>query len=93
MALDGVTRLTEACDSFQGFMIFHSAGGGTGSGFQAMLSEWLDTLYYKKCILDFAIYPSLKVIILIIIKSTAKFISSEILQRGKIKDKSKVLSK
>ena len=43
---------------FQGFLIFHSFGGGTGSGFASLLMERLSVDYGKKSKLEFAIYPS-----------------------------------
>jgi len=45
----------------QGFLIFHSFGGGTGSGFGALLLERLSTDYAKKCKLEFAVYPAPRV--------------------------------
>jgi len=42
----------------QGFEIFHSFGGGTGSGFGALLLEKLAVEYGKKTKLQFAVYPS-----------------------------------
>jgi len=55
--------LTDAdnCSSLQGFLIFHSFGGGTGSGFGALLLERLSTDYGKKCKLEFAVYPAPRV--------------------------------
>ena len=52
---------TDNCSSLQGFLIFHSFGGGTGSGFGSLLLERLSTDYGKKCKLEFAIYPSPRV--------------------------------
>jgi tubulin alpha len=46
------------CSSLQGFLIFHSFGGGTGSGFGALLLERLSVDYGKKCKLEFAVYPA-----------------------------------
>ena len=43
---------------FQGFLIFHSFGGGTGSGFTALLMERLSVDYGKKSKLEFCIYPA-----------------------------------
>src|SRR3569833_1793011 len=48
-------------NSLQGFLIFHSFGGGTGSGFGALLLERLSTEYGKKCKLEFAVYPAPRV--------------------------------
>lgn len=42
-------------------MIFHSFGGGTGSGFGALLLERLSTEYGKKSKLEFSVYPSPRV--------------------------------
>lgn len=46
------------CKSLQGFLVFHSFGGGTGSGFGALLQERLATEYGKKVKLEFAVYPA-----------------------------------
>jgi tubulin alpha len=42
-------------------LIFHSFGGGTGSGFGALLLERLSTEYGKKSKLEFSVYPSPRV--------------------------------
>jgi tubulin alpha len=39
-------------------MIFHAFGGGTGSGFGALLLEHLSSEYGKTSKLEFAVYPS-----------------------------------
>ena len=49
---------TDACSGLQGFLIFHSFGGGTGSGFTSLLMERLSLDYGKKSKLEFAIYPA-----------------------------------
>ncbi|GAA93509.1 uncharacterized protein L969DRAFT_52136 [Mixia osmundae IAM 14324] len=56
--LDRLRKLADACSGLQGFFVFHSFGGGTGSGFGALLLEKLSTDYGKKSKLEFAIYPS-----------------------------------
>uniref|UniRef100_A0A8C0DUL2 Tubulin alpha 8 n=1 Tax=Balaenoptera musculus TaxID=9771 RepID=A0A8C0DUL2_BALMU len=48
----------DACSGLQGFLIFHSFGGGTGSGFTSLLMERLSLDYGKKSKLEFAIYPA-----------------------------------
>jgi len=58
VVLDRVRKLTDACTGLQGFLVFHSVGGGTGSGFGALLLERLSINYGKKSKLDFCIYPS-----------------------------------
>ncbi|KAK4943322.1 alpha-tubulin [Elasticomyces elasticus] len=45
-------------DVWLGFLIFRSIGGGTGSGFGALLLERLAAEYGKKSKLEFAVYPS-----------------------------------
>ena len=39
-------------------MIYHSFGGGTGSGFTSLLLERLGLEYGKKAKLEFSIYPA-----------------------------------
>jgi len=57
-ALDRIRKLTENCTGLQGFFVFHSVGGGTGSGFASLLLERLSVDYGKKSKLDFCVYPS-----------------------------------
>jgi len=38
LCLDKVRKLADQCTNLQGFMIFHSVGGGTGSGFASLLA-------------------------------------------------------
>jgi tubulin alpha len=42
----------------QGFIVYHSFSGGTGSGFAARLLECINRDYPKKTKIEFAIYPS-----------------------------------
>ena len=56
--LDRVRKLAENCTSMQGFFIFRSFGGGTGSGFASLLMERLSVDYGKKSKLEFSIYPA-----------------------------------
>merc|ERR1712072_688185 len=41
-----------------GFLVFHSFGGGTGSGFGALLLERLSVDYGKKSKTEFAVFPA-----------------------------------
>jgi tubulin alpha len=61
LVLDGIRRQAEQCSSLQGFLISHSVGGGTGSGFTSLLMEELSDNYAKKCKVEFAIYPAPRV--------------------------------
>jgi tubulin alpha len=56
--LDKVRRLADNCSGLQGFFVFHSFGGGTGSGLGALLLEHLSTDYGKKSKLEFCVYPA-----------------------------------
>lgn len=53
-----VRREADLCCSLQGFLVFHSFGGGTGSGFTSLLMEKLSDGYGKKSKLEFAVYPA-----------------------------------
>lgn len=48
----------DPCTGLQGFLVFHSFGGGTGSGFSSLLMERLSVDYGKKSKLEFAVYPA-----------------------------------
>lgn len=56
--MEKVRRLADNCTGLQGFFIFHSFGGGTGSGFGALILERLSTDYGKKSKLEFSVYPA-----------------------------------
>eukprot|EP00088_Acartia_fossae_P012604 TRINITY_DN1650_c2_g1_i2.p1 TRINITY_DN1650_c2_g1~~TRINITY_DN1650_c2_g1_i2.p1 ORF type:complete len:451 (+),score=87.38 TRINITY_DN1650_c2_g1_i2:53-1405(+) len=58
VTLDRIRRLSDQCSGLQGFLIFHSFGGGTGSGFASLLMERLSVDYGKKSKLGFSIYPA-----------------------------------
>ncbi|XP_016385189.1 tubulin alpha chain isoform X2 [Sinocyclocheilus rhinocerous] len=58
LVLDRTRKLADQCTGLQGFLIFHSFGGGTGSGFTSLLMERLSVDYGKKSKLEFAIYPA-----------------------------------
>ncbi|KAG0429375.1 hypothetical protein HPB47_023690 [Ixodes persulcatus] len=58
LVLDRIRKLADACTGLQGFLIFHSFGGGTGSGFTSLLMERLSVDYGKKSKLEFSIYPA-----------------------------------
>jgi tubulin alpha len=58
VTMEAIRKQTEKCGGLQGFFLFHSVGGGTGSGFGALLLDRLSVEYGKKPKLDFCIYPS-----------------------------------
>jgi len=51
-------KTVEECDFAQGFMLFHSMGGGTGSGLLSFICEQLLNEFPKKSRVQFSIYPS-----------------------------------
>ncbi|XP_023026246.1 tubulin alpha chain [Leptinotarsa decemlineata] len=56
--MDRIRKLSDQCEGLQGFLLFHSFGGGTGSGFTSLLMERLVADYGKKSKLEFAVYPA-----------------------------------
>ncbi|VDK43533.1 unnamed protein product [Anisakis simplex] len=58
VCMDRIRRVAENCKALQGFLVFHSSGGGTGSGFTALLMERLSIDYGKKAKLEFCIFPA-----------------------------------
>lgn len=58
VTLDRIRKLADQCTGLQGFLIFHSFGGGTGSGFTSLLMERLSIEYGRKPKLEVVVYPS-----------------------------------
>ncbi|XP_066302416.1 tubulin alpha-1C chain-like [Branchiostoma lanceolatum] len=58
LVLDRIRKLADQCTGLQGFLIFHSVGGGTGSGFTSLLLERLSMDYSKMSKLEFSVYPA-----------------------------------
>ncbi|ORD94656.1 TBA [Enterospora canceri] len=60
-ALNAIRKIVDQCNGLQGFLIFHSFGGGTGSGFGALLMAELSKEFGKKSKLEFSVYPAPKI--------------------------------
>ena len=58
LVLERIRKVADQCSGLQGFLIFHSFGGGTGSGFSSLLMERLSMDYGKKSKLQFSVYPA-----------------------------------
>ena len=58
VTVDKIRRMADQCTGLQGFLVFHSFGGGTGSGFASLLMERLSVEFGKKSKLGFSIYPA-----------------------------------
>ncbi|CEF62916.1 Alpha tubulin-like protein [Strongyloides ratti] len=56
--MDRIKRVADNCSGLQGFLVFHSFGGGTGSGFTSLLMERLSVDFGKKAKLEFSVYPA-----------------------------------
>lgn len=57
-ALDRIRKLADNCSGLQGFLVFSSVGGGTGSGLGSLLLDRISCDYGKKSKLGFTVYPS-----------------------------------
>ena len=53
LCLDRIRKLADNCTGLQGFLVFNSVGGGTGSGLGSLLLERLSVHYGKKSKLGF----------------------------------------
>ncbi|VDL94011.1 unnamed protein product [Schistocephalus solidus] len=58
LVVDRIRKLADQCTGVQSFVIFHSFGRGTGSGFTSLIMERLSVHQRKKPNLEFAIYPA-----------------------------------
>ncbi|KAF9579975.1 tubulin alpha 1 [Lunasporangiospora selenospora] len=56
--MDRLRKEADDCKNLQGFLLFHSFGGGTGSGLGSLIMERLSIDYGKKSKLNFAVYPA-----------------------------------
>lgn len=56
--MESIRKMADQCTGLQGFLVFHSFGGGTGSGFTSLLMERLSIEYGKRSKLCFSIYPA-----------------------------------
>lgn len=58
LVLDQIWNLADQCKGLQGFLVFYSFGGRTGSGLTFLLMEYLSVDYDKKSMLEFSLSPS-----------------------------------
>jgi len=59
--MESIRKQADVSTNFAGFFIFHSMGGGTGSGLTTLLMQKLEEEFQKKYKLEFVIYPSPRV--------------------------------
>lgn len=59
--LDVTRKELEECDSPQGFQLFHTLGGGTGSGMGTLMLMKLKDLYPDRIMSSVSVFPSPKV--------------------------------
>jgi len=60
--MDMVRRLADNYSGLQGFFVFRSFGGGTGSGLGTLILEQLSTDHGKKSKFEFSVYPALTLV-------------------------------
>lgn len=60
-SLNRLRQLAEQCDDLSGFLLYHSFGGGTGSGFSSLVMENLREIHPKTCMLEFGVCPAPKI--------------------------------
>lgn len=56
--MERIRKTTEICDGLQGFLLFHSLGGGTGAGTTAAVMEHLTAEYPRRTKINFAVFSS-----------------------------------
>eukprot|EP00915_Cephaloidophora_sp_WS-2016_P003055 GHVH01004137.1.p1 GENE.GHVH01004137.1~~GHVH01004137.1.p1 ORF type:complete len:358 (+),score=67.97 GHVH01004137.1:497-1570(+) len=56
--MESVSQVVRTCESLQGFIIYHSVGGGTGSGLCSLISEQLSNEFPRKSKFHFSTWPS-----------------------------------
>uniref|UniRef100_A0A1B6EE43 Tubulin alpha chain n=1 Tax=Clastoptera arizonana TaxID=38151 RepID=A0A1B6EE43_9HEMI len=56
--MDQMRKMADSCTGLQGFIVYHSFGGGTGSGLTSLIIEKLAEDFGKKTKLEFVIYPA-----------------------------------
>jgi len=56
--LESIRKIINNCHSLQGFIVYHSLGGGTGSGLTSLLAERISAEHGKKCKLAFTVHPA-----------------------------------
>ena len=62
ITLNALRKAAEKCSGLQGFLVFHSFGGGTGSGLTSLLLESIAKDFGKKLSkMEFAVFPSPKI--------------------------------
>ncbi|CAH8575103.1 unnamed protein product [Heterobilharzia americana] len=58
LVMNRIRRVVETCHMLQGFIIFHSLGGGTGSGFTSLLINKMTQDYRKSTKIELVVYPA-----------------------------------
>lgn len=55
--IQSLRKEAEKCSNLQGFLIYHSLGGGTGSGLTSIIQQKLSSEYEKKTKINIAVFP------------------------------------
>eukprot|EP00924_Labyrinthula_sp_SR-Ha-C_P015205 maker-scaffold_9-snap-gene-11.13-mRNA-1 protein AED:0.29 eAED:0.33 QI:0/0/0/1/0/0/4/0/206 len=60
-AMESIRKEAERCSNLTNFLLLHSLGGGTGSGFGTRIIEEVQTVYgSKKTLVDINVFPDIK---------------------------------
>lgn len=58
LCVERIRKISEGCGNLQGFVLFNSVAGGTGSGLGTLLLDQLSKGYKKKQKVAFTVFPS-----------------------------------
>ncbi|THD22970.1 Tubulin alpha chain [Fasciola hepatica] len=58
LIMNQIRLVVDQCNMLQGFIIFHSLGGGTGSGLASLLINQMTMDYRKKTKIELVVYPA-----------------------------------
>ncbi|CAD8085190.1 unnamed protein product [Paramecium primaurelia] len=84
ICLDRIRKLADNCSSLQGFMMFNSVGGGTGSGLGTLLLEKLSVDYCKKSRMSINMYPSPETSVSMVEPYNSIFATQSLLQHADV---------
>jgi tubulin alpha len=59
--IERIRKLSDQCSGLQGFLIFHSFGGGTGKGSKNIFKGWYRNILFKKIRIFFKIFQNARV--------------------------------
>ena len=82
--LEKIRKFAENCTSLQGFLMFNSVGGGTGSGFGSLLLERLSESYSKTTKFGITVYPSPQISTSVVAPYNTVFSTSNLIEHSNV---------